>query len=163
MNQSLISNSFELERSSVSATLGLDFNPAVSSAFLDLFRAAETLRKNGAPLLLQFVGISRGTDAAAVAATYSKAATTATAAQLLYLDATGNGIWAEPDMMGSSSDGFTPRETALPTRNDLISWGAIGRLLALASDETTHASLIKFVSITAAALSIPEWSEAVQA
>lgn len=140
MNKSLIGSELELERPNTSAIYGLDVaaEPEISPAFLDLFHAAEALRRDGGPLVIQFVGVGRGTDTAGVAAAYSRAASVATRSELLYLDATGNGIWAGPDMMRAFRDGFTPREAALPTREKLVSWGAVGRLLALAGDETTR-------------------------
>jgi hypothetical protein len=139
MNKSLIGSELDLERPNASAFFGTPervAEPEISPAFLDLFHAAEALRSDGGPLVLQFVGIGRGTNTANVAAAYSRAVTAATGAELLYLDATGNGIWAGPDMMRAFRDGFTPREAALPTGERGVSWGAVGRLLALAGDET---------------------------
>ena len=142
MNKSLIGGELELERPNASNFYGLDIGreevgaPEISPAFLDLFHAAEALRADGGPLVLQFVGVGRGTDTAGVAAAYARTAAIATRSELLYLDATGNGIWAGPDMMRAFRDGYTPREAALPTREKNVSWGAVGRLLALAGDET---------------------------
>lgn len=138
MNKSLIGTELELELPNTSTAFGPEAEPEpdISPAFLELFHATEALRQDGGPLVLQFVGVGRGTDTATIAAGFARAASRATRSELLYLDATGSGIWAGPDMMRAFRDGFTPREAALPTREPLVSWAAIGRLLALAGDET---------------------------
>ena len=41
-------------------------------------------------------------------------------------------------MMRAFRDGLTPREAALPTSNEPVSWGAVGRLLSLAGDDTAR-------------------------
>lgn len=72
MNKSLIGSELELERPNASNFYGLDSGrddadaPEISPAFLDLFHAAEALRADGGPLVLQFVGVGRGTDTAGV-------------------------------------------------------------------------------------------------
>ena len=141
MNQSLTGYKLELDRPNASVAFGLDFRYEASIAFFDLYERAEKLRQDGSPLVLQFVGVGRGTDTGSIAATYAKAASGVKRSESLYLDATGNGIWAGPDMMRAFREGFMPREAALPTSDELVSWGAVGRLLALASDDT--ASLMK--------------------
>ena len=138
MNHSLIGYELELERPNASVSLGLNFVYETSTAFLDLCRAAEEIRQDGSSLVVQFVGVGRGTDTGNIAATYAKTASSATGSESLYLDATGNCIWAGPDMMRAFRDGFTPREAALPTSDDFVSWGAVGRLLALAGDDTAR-------------------------
>ena len=137
----MIDYKLELDHPNASVAFGLDFALTASNAFFDLYHAAEKLRQDGKPVVLQFVGVGRGIDTGNIAATYAKTASGAMRVESLYLDATGNGIWAGPDMMRASREGFMPRETALPTSDELVSWGAVGRLLALASDDT--ASLIK--------------------
>ena len=53
MNHSLFNYKLELERSNASTAFDLDFQRETSPAFLNLFQAAEALRTDGGPLVLQ--------------------------------------------------------------------------------------------------------------
>ncbi len=125
---------FEMPRAS---TRGGDEFPA-SPAFLDLFHAVDGLRVAGEPIVVQFAGTDQHASTASVVSGFARTAARATTGPILYVDATGNGIWAGPDMLRGFRDGLTPAEIALPTHEPRIRWAATGRMLALAGEDASR-------------------------
>ena len=135
MNSSVRTN-IRVERPMTSTRLDID--GAASPAFADLFHAIDGLRVSGQPVVVQFAGTDAHASTASVASGYARTAARASASTILYVDATGSGIWAGPDMLRAFRDGVTPAEIALPTHEPRIRWAATGRMLALAGEDAGH-------------------------
>jgi hypothetical protein len=136
MNSSVFRTDIRLERQRTSTRFNVD--TAASPAFSDLFHAIDGLRVSGLPVVVQFAGTDTQAATANVASGFARAAARASATPILYVDATGSGIWAGPDMLRAFRDGVTPAEIALPTHEPRIRWAATGRMLALAGEEASQ-------------------------
>ncbi len=109
-----------------------------SPAFLDLFHAIDALRTGADPIVVQFAGTDQHAPTAQVVSAFARTAARATQGPILYVDATGGGIWAGPDMLRAFREGMTPAEIALPTHEPRIRWAATGRMLALAGEDSSR-------------------------
>ena len=113
-------------------------DPLSSPAFADLFHAVDALRVDGQPIVLQVAGTDIHARTAGVASGFARTAARSAPSPILYVDATGGGIWAGPDMLRAFRDGLTPAEIALPTHEPRIRWAATGRMLALAGEDASR-------------------------
>jgi hypothetical protein len=113
----------------------------ISPAFLDLFHSIEAARAPGAPMIVQFTGTDQHAQTAQMVSGLARTASRVLPTPILYVDATGGGIWAGPDMLRAFRDGLSPSEIALPTREARIRWAATGRMLALAGEDARRLTM----------------------
>ena len=113
-------------------------DPTTSPAFLDLFHAVDALRAEGRPIVVQVAGTDPAAHTTGIASGFALTAARTSPTPILFVDATGDGIWAGPDMLRAFRDGLTPAEIALPTREPRIRWAATGRMLALAGEDASR-------------------------